>query len=163
MKLSIIAAVGKNNELGGNNALLWKLSDDMKLFKQLSMGHSIIMGRKTFESIGKPLPGRKNIVVTTSFIDVEGIYTATDLNHAIEMARESGDDEAFIIGGAQIFNYAVDLADKMYLSFVDGTFEDADVFLPEIDYSDWKLVESKQFEKNDRNEYNFEFRVFERV
>ncbi len=163
MKVSILLAIGKNNELGGNNALLWKLSDDMKLFKQLSMGHSIIMGRKTFESIGKPLPGRKNIVVTTSFIDVEGIYTATDLNHAIEMARESGDDEAFIIGGAQIFNYAVDLADKMYLSFVDGTFEDADVFLPEIDYSDWKLVESKQFEKNDRNEYNFEFRVFERV
>ncbi len=163
MKVSILLAIGKNNELGGNNALLWKLSDDMKLFKQLSMGHSIIMGRKTFESIGKPLPGRKNIVVTTSFIDVEGIYTATDLNHAIEMARDSGDDEAFIIGGAQIFNYAVDLADKMYLSFVDGTFEDADVFLPEIDYSDWKLVESKQFEKNDRNEYNFEFRVFERV
>jgi dihydrofolate reductase len=163
MKVSILLAIGKNNELGGNNALLWKLSDDMKLFKQLSMGHSIIMGRKTFESIGKPLPGRKNIVVTTSFIDVEGIYTATDLNHAIEMARESGDDEAFIIGGAQIFNYAVDLADKMYLSFVDGTFEDADVFLPEIDYSDWKLVESKQFEKNDRNEYNFEFRVFERI
>jgi dihydrofolate reductase len=163
MKVSILLAIGKNNELGGNNALLWKLSDDMKLFKQLSMGHSIIMGRKTFESIGKPLPGRKNIVVTTSFIDVEGIYTATDLNHAIEMARESGDDEAFIIGGAQIFNYAVDLADKMYLSFVDGTFADADVFLPEIDYSDWKLVESKQFEKNDRNEYNFEFRVFERI
>lgn len=162
MKVSILLAIGKNNELGGNNALLWKLSDDMKLFKQLSMGHSIIMGRKTFESIGKPLPGRKNIVVTTSFIDVEGIYTATDLNHAIEMARDSGDDEAFIIGGAQIFNYAVDLADKMYLSFVDGTFEDADVFLPEIDYSDWKLVESKQFEKNDHNEYNFEFRVFER-
>ncbi len=163
MKVSILLAIGKNNELGGNNALLWKLSDDMKLFKQLSMGHSIIMGRKTFESIGKPLPGRKNIVVTTSFIDVEGIYTATDLNHAIEMARDSGDDEAFIIGGAQIFNYAVDLADKMYLSFVDGTFENADVFLPEIDYSDWKLVESKQFEKNDRNEYNFEFRVFERI
>jgi len=163
MKVSILLALGKNNELGGNNALLWKLSDDMKLFRQLSMGHCIIMGRKTFESIGKPLPGRKNIVVTTGYIDVADIYTATDLNHAIEMARESGDDEAFVIGGAQIFNYAVDLADKMYLSFVDGTFADADVFLPEIDYSDWKQVESKHFEKNERNEYNFEFRTYERV
>jgi len=162
MKVSILAAIGKNNELGGNNMLLWRLSDDLKLFKQLSMGHCIVMGRKTFESIGKALPGRKNIVVTSGYIDVEGIYSTTDLNHAIEMARESGDDEVFVIGGAQIFEYAIDLADKMYLSHVDGEFADADVFLPEIDFSEWKVVETRSFTKNEKNEFDFEFKVYER-
>jgi dihydrofolate reductase len=162
MKISVIAAIGKNNELGVNNDLPWKLSDDLKLFKQLTMGHSIIMGRKTFESIGKPLPGRINIVVTTSYLDIEGIYLATDLNHAIELARESGETEAFIIGGAQIFNYALDLADTMYLSMVDASFPEADVFLPEINYPDWQQTDSKQFFKSDKNQFDFEFKVFER-
>ena len=162
MKISLLAAIGKNNELGGNNMLLWKLSDDLKLFKQLSMGHCIIMGRKTFESIGKALPGRRNIVVTSHRIEVEGIYTATDLNHAIEMARDTGDDEAFVIGGAQIFDYAIDLADTMYISHVDGEFPEADVFLPEIDYSEWEIKESRYYSKNEKNEFDFEFKVYVR-
>ena len=162
MKISILAAIGRNNELGGNNALLWKLGDDMKMFRSLTMNHSIIMGRKTFESIGKALPGRKNIVVTTGMVAVEGVYAATDLNHAIEMARESGDDEAFIIGGAQIFQYGLDLADTLYLSFVDADFPEADVFLPSIDYSEWKQTETRRFLKSDKNEFDFEFRVYER-
>jgi dihydrofolate reductase len=160
MKLSIIAAIGKNNELGGNNTLLWRLSDDLKLFKQLTMGHCIIMGRKTFESIGKALPGRVNIVVTTGKIEVEGVYRAIDLNHAVELARETGDDEAFIIGGGQIFSYAIDLADKLYITEVDAEFPEADIFLPSIDYNDWKLMDSKSFQKSDKNEFHFEYKEY---
>ncbi len=160
MKLSIIAAIGKNYELGGNNSLLWRLSDDLKLFKQLTMGHCIIMGRKTFESIGKALPGRVNIVVTTGKIEVEGVYRAIDLNHAVELARETGDDEAFIIGGGQIFSYAIDLADKLYITEVDAEFPEADIFLPSIDYNDWKLMDSKSFQKSDKNEFHFEYKEY---
>ena len=160
MKLSIIAAVGKNNELGGNNALLWKLSDDLKMFKQLTMGHCIIMGRKTYESIGKPLPGRINIVVTTGNLEVEGLSRAIDLNHAVELARDSGDTEAFIIGGGQVFNYAIDLADKLYLTTVDAEFPEADIFLPEIELEDWHLIDTKHFSKNEKNEYDFIYREY---
>ncbi len=160
MKLSIIAAIGKNNELGGNNTLLWRLSDDLKLFKQLTMGHCIIMGRKTFESIGKALPGRVNIVVTTGQIEVEGVYRAIDLNHAVELARETGDEEAFIIGGGQIYSYAIDLADKLYITEVDAEFPEADIFLPSIDYNDWKLMDSKSFQKSDKNEFHFEYKEY---
>lgn len=160
MKLSIIAAIGKNNELGANNSLLWKLSDDLKMFKQLTMGHCIIMGRKTFESIGKALPGRINIVVTTGKIDVEGIFVAIDLNHAVELARESGDDEAFIIGGGQIYGYAIDLADKLYITHVDAEFPEADIFLPPINYDEWELVDSKLFDKSEKNEFAFEYKAY---
>lgn len=160
MKLSIIAAIGKNNELGGNNTLLWRLSDDLKLFKQLTMGHCIIMGRKTFESIGKALPGRVNIVVTTGQIEVEGVYRAIDLNHAVELARETGDEEAFIIGGGQIYSYAIDLADKLYITEVDAEFPEADIFIPSIDYNDWKMMDSKSFQKSDKNEFHFEYKEY---
>lgn len=160
MKLSIIAAIGKNNELGGNNTLLWRLSDDLKMFKQLTMGHCIIMGRKTFESIGKALPGRVNIVVTTGMLDVEGVYRAIDLNHAVELARDTDDEEAFIIGGGQIFSYAIDLADKLYITEVDAEFPEADIFLPAIDYNDWKLMDSKSFQKSDKNEFHFEYKEY---
>ena len=160
MKLSIIAAIGKNNELGGNNTLLWRLSDDLKLFKQLTMGHCIIMGRKTFESIGKALPGRVNIVVTTGQIEVEGVYRAIDLNHAVELARETGDEEAFIIGGGQIYSYAIDLADKLYITEVDAEFPEADIILPSIDYNDWKMMDSKSFQKSDKNEFHFEYKEY---
>lgn len=160
MKLSIIAAIGKNNELGANNSLLWKLSDDLKLFKQLTMGHCIIMGRKTFESIGRALPGRINIVVTTGKIDVEGIFVAIDLNHAVELARESGDDEAFIIGGGQIYGYAIDLADKLYITHVDAEFPEADIFLPPINYDEWELEDSKSFNKSEKNEFAFEYKAY---
>lgn len=160
MKLSIIAAIGKNNELGANNSLLWKLNDDLKLFKQLTMGHCIIMGRKTFESIGRALPGRINIVVTTGKIDVEGIFVAIDLNHAVELARESGDDEAFIIGGGQIYGYAIDLADKLYITHVDAEFPKADIFLPPINYDEWELTDSKLFDKSEKNEFAFEYKAY---
>ncbi len=162
LKLSIIAAIGINNELGANNALLWRLRDDLQLFKQLTMGHCIIMGRKTFESIGKPLPGRINIVVTSSFIDIEGITLAVDLNHAVEIARSTGDDESFIIGGGQLYGYAMDLADKLYVSFVEAEFPEADIFFPPIYYTDWGLTETKEYYKNEKNEFDFTYKVYQK-
>jgi dihydrofolate reductase len=160
MIISIIAAIGKNNEIGANNQLLWRLSDDLKLFKQLTMGHCIIMGRKTFESIGKPLPGRINIVVTTGKLEIDGIYKAIDLNHAIELARETGEEEAFIIGGGQLYGYAIDLADKLCITQVNAEFPHAEIFLPEINYDDWKLLKSEHFLKSDKNEYDFEYKEY---
>lgn len=162
MKISIIAAIGKNNELGAGNSLLWHLSDDLKTFKKITSGHSIIMGRKTFESIGKALKNRINIVVTTQSIDIADIYTAVDLNHAIEIARTAGDDEAFIIGGGQIYNYAIDLADRLYLTFVDASFENADVFFPTVNFNEWQLTHTENFEKNENNDYNYVLKVYDR-
>ena len=163
MIVSIIAAIGINNELGANNQLLWRLSDDLKLFKKLTMGHCIIMGRKTFESIGRALPGRINIVVTTGNIEVEGIYKAIDLNHAIELARETGDDEAFIIGGGQVYGYAIDLADKLCITQVNAEFPNAEIFLPEINYDDWELVKTESYMKSDKNEFDFEYKEYYRI
>ena len=162
MKISIIAAIGKNNEFGGDNQLLWRLSDDLKLFKKLTMGHCIIMGRKTFESIGKALPGRINIVVTSGYIDAEGVTSSVDLNDAIEIARESGETEAFIIGGGQIYQYAIDLADRLFISHVDGSFPEADIFFPEIEDSEWVSDSGIQYIKDEKNAYDFLFKTYTR-
>ena len=108
----------------------------------------------------KALPGRVDIVVTTGQIEVEGVYRAIDLNHAVELARETGDEEAFIIGGGQIYSYAIDLADKLYITEVDAEFPEADIFLPSIDYNDWKMMDSKSFQKSDKNEFHFEYKEY---
>ena len=163
ISLALIVAVAENGVIGRKNALPWRLPEDMRYFKRVTMGKPIIMGRKTFESIGKPLPGRINIVVTTGFIDIEGIALAVDLNHAVEIARETGDNETFIIGGGQIFNYAIDLADTLYLTYVDAEFPEADIFLPPIAYNEWNEMESKSFSKNEKNEFDFQYKVFERI
>ena len=160
MKISLIVAMSQNRVIGRDNKMPWHLSADLKRFRAITMNAPILMGRKTFESIGKPLPGRINIVVTTGQIDLEGINTAIDLNHAVELARETGDDEAFIIGGGQIYNYAIDLADKLYITRVDAEFPEAEIFLSPINYEERKLVESKSFLKSDKNEFNFEVREY---
>ena len=132
-KISIIASIGKyDNALGKNSDLVWRISADLKRFKALTMGHPIIMGRKTFESIGKALPGRTNIVVTRNGnYHAEGIVVALSLDEAIRKAKEVDDQEIFIIGGGEIFNQAFPLADKLYLTLVDDRAQEADVFFPE--------------------------------
>ncbi|MCB9251901.1 MAG: dihydrofolate reductase [Flavobacteriales bacterium] len=160
--ISIIVAMGKQREIGADNTLMWRLSNDLKLFKNLTMGHTIVMGRKTFESIGKALPGRVNMVVSSTMSAAEDILSAINLNDAIEMARNSGETEVFIIGGGQIYSYALELADKLYISFVDGSFEHADTFFPDFDLNEWRETESKKYPKDEKNEYDFVFKVFER-
>lgn len=152
--VSIIAAIGKNRELGKENRLLWSIPEDMKHFKDLTLGHPIIMGRKTHESIGRALPNRTNIVVTR---DIEykvplGVYKVPSIEEAIEVARihdktpvEPGaitTGEVFVIGGAQIYEVALPYANKIYLTLVDKEFSDADAFFP--DYSEFKVVSEKK-------------------
>jgi len=122
-RVSIIAALGKNRELGRGNDLLWRIPDDLKRFKSLTLGHPVIMGRKTFESIGKPLTGRTNLVVSRSSLSFE---------NALAQAKKLDDKEIFIIGGAQIYAAAFPHADRLYLTLIDDT-KDGDVFFPEYE------------------------------
>lgn len=168
MKVNIIAAIGKNRELGKDNKLLWHIPDDMKRFRELTSGHTIIMGRKTFESIGRLLPKRTNIIITRDssldphkFCSSENCDVLTFICHSLEKtldkAREIGENEVFVIGGGQIYDQALPLADKLYLTVVEGTF-DADTFFP--DYSVFKKVVFKQ--KGESGGYKYRFLELER-
>ena len=135
--ISIIAAIGKNNELGKNNSLIWNLPSDLKFFKQTTINHPVVMGLNTYKSIGRPLPNRQNIVLTSSLIENEGLTIYHDINKLNELILNS-DTEYFIIGGASLYNYYYSLADKMYLTMVNAEDPDADVYFPKIIYDEWK-------------------------
>ena len=146
MKISMIVAYGKNWEIGLNNEMLWHISEDFKNFKTITSGHHILMGRKTFESIGKPLPNRTSIVLSNSGFKHEGVHTFNDIQEAFNFARESAEEELFVIGGANIYETLFPYVDKMYLSEVD--FEGvADAFLKPIDFSTWDLAEEKSYDE----------------
>lgn len=148
MKISMIVAYGKNWEIGLNNQMLWHISEDFKNFKTITSGHHILMGRKTFESIGRPLPNRTSLVLTRGDFKHEGVYTFDDVQKAFDFARENGEEELFIIGGANIYETLFPYVDKMYLSEVDFEGE-ADAYLKEIDFSTWDLIEEKKYEAID--------------
>ncbi len=151
MKISMIVAYGKNWEIGLNNQMLWHISEDFKNFKTITSGHHILMGRKTFESIGKPLPNRTSLVLSNSGFEHEGVHTFSDVQEAFNFARSSGEEELFIIGGANIYKSLFPYVDKMYLSEVDFEGE-ADAFLEPIDFSSWEMVEQKEYHHiNDEN------------
>ena len=142
--LSIIAVIGKNRELGKDNHLLWNIPSDLARFRQITKGHPVIMGRKTFESIGHPLPNRTNIVIT-SRESIPGVIVARSLDDAIGKAK--GNNEIFVIGGGQIYAQAIDRADRLYLTVVDAVAPDADAFFP--DYSRFtKVIEQSPQEEN---------------
>lgn len=156
--ISIIAAIGSNRELGKNNKLLWHIPEDMKRFRELTNGHPIIMGRTTYESIGRPLPNRTNIIVTRDpDYKAEGCIVVHSLEEAITEAKKHEEEEIFVIGGGQIYSQAITMADKLYLTKVNGIF-DADTFFP--DYSDFTRVVSS--EKKQDNTYTYEFLELER-
>ena len=146
MTVSMIVAVGTNNEIGKNNDLLWYLPSDLKFFKATTMGRSIIMGRKTFQSLPKALPGRKNIVISSDAgFDAPGATVVTDIESAL---RESETDEVFIIGGASIYKAYFPMADKLYITEVEFEDRDADVYFPEIDLSQWNKEILDEGEEN---------------
>ncbi len=162
MILSIIDAMGKNNELGKDNQLLWDLPRDMKHFRETTSGHPVIMGRKTFESIGRPLPKRRNVVITRDTeYQKEGIEVVHSLIEAIELFKGS-DEESFVIGGAEIYKQALPFADRLYITHVDGAF-DADAFFPEVNYIEWKEVSREHFDRDTDNNYPCDFVVYERL
>ncbi len=161
MNINTIVATGKNREIGKDNQLLWRLSDDLKLFKQTTLNHTIIMGRKTFESIGKALPKRRNIVISRNKnYEATGCELVNSLNEAFDLCKE--EKEVFVIGGGSIYEQALPLTQTLYISEVNGCF-DAEVFFPEINENEWKLSHSEQYPKNEKNEYAFTFKKLFRI
>lgn len=161
--ITIIAAIGERNELGKNNDLIWYLPADLKRFKKVTTGHTIIMGRNTFESIGKPLPNRRSIIITRNKdYRQEGCEVVYSLEEAIEMV--SNHDQAFIIGGAQIYkeSMAKDLVDGLDITRVHQEFE-ADVFFPEIDENTWKVTSKEDFLPDEKNKFNYSFLSFKKI
>ena len=157
MILSIIVAIGKNNEIGGGNNLLWHLPAELKHFKEITTGHTIIMGRKTFESLPKgPLPNRRNIVISRNpGLKIEGAEVYASLDHALLKVMD--EEKVFIIGGAQIYRQSFPDADKLYLTKVHAEFPQADTFFPEIDYSKWQEINRETFPSDEKNAYAFSF------
>lgn len=147
----MIVAYGKNWQIGLNNQMLWHISEDFKNFKKITSGHHILMGRKTFESIGKPLPNRTSIVLSNSGFTYDGVFSFDDIQKAISFAKEKGEDELFVIGGATIYEKMFKYIDKMYLSEVDFDGK-ADAFLKPIDFSSWDLIEEKKYDAIIENE-----------
>ena len=152
-KINAIAVIGKNRVLGKDNKLIWKIPEDQKRYKELTMGHPLIMGRKTYESIGRPLPGRTNIVITRSpDFEAPGCIVVHTLRDAIEEAKKVEDKEIFINGGAQIYAEALPLTDKLYLTVV-GAEAEGDAFFPP--YDDFKKVSFKQSGEYQGFKYTF--------
>lgn len=161
--ITIIAAIGLHNELGKDNDLIWHLPADLKRFKKVTTGHTIIMGRKTFESIGKPLPNRKTIIITRDQeYKVEGCWVVHSLEEAIKLSSDQ--ETKFIIGGAQIYAQAIEkeLADRIDLTLVNHEFE-ADVFFPEINPLRWKITSRQDFKTDDQNAFDYSFITFEKI
>lgn len=173
MILSIISAVAKNNEIGMKNDLLWKLPADMKHFKETTTGHPVIMGQRTFESLGtapdgtagRPLPNRRNIILTLDKEfkrdNAKVYYSIEDLEKALNETMGK-DEEAFIIGGGQIYKLFINKADKLYITHVDASFPDADTFFPAIEQDKWEKIESTQYPKDESNAYDLEFAVYKK-
>jgi len=157
--ISIIAAMDRKREIGVDNKLPWRLSADLKRFRELTMGHHIIVGRKTFESIGRPLPGRRMIVVTRDVnYKAEGCDVAHSVEDATRLARERGESEVFICGGAEIYAQSIGIVDRMYLTFVDAEVA-ADTFFPEFDEHEWSELESYYQPADEKNQYPFTFNL----
>jgi dihydrofolate reductase len=159
-RLSLIVAMARNRVIGANGAIPWKLPDEQRLFKQLTMGHHIVMGRKTYESIGRLLPGRTTIIVTrqADYI-VPGAIIAHSLTDAINAAAR--DDEIFVIGGAELFHEAIPLADALHVTTVDAEPE-GDTLMPAIDLSHWREVASEHHAADEKHPHSYTYKRYER-
>lgn len=153
-RISMIAAVGENRELGKNNDLIWRIRDDLKRVKKLTTGHVLIMGQNTYESIGKPLPNRTNIVLTQDpAYNPEGCVMAHSLDEAFQKAHAIEEEEIFIFGGARVYYDTINLAERLYLTVIHDTDAEADAFFP--DYSSFKKIISKETFQNDSIRYDW--------
>ncbi len=160
MKISLIAAMADNGVIGRNNRLPWRLSADLQRFKALTMGKPIVMGRKTWESIGRPLPGRTNIVVTRDVgYRAEGCVVVHSIDQALEVA--AGSDEVMVIGGANLYRQLLDRADRLYLTQVRADVE-GDAWFPDFDRAQWREVERESHSRDEKNEYDYAFVTLER-
>lgn len=165
--LSLIVAMSSNRIIGINNSLPWHLPNDLKYFKQATMGKPIVMGRKTFESIGKPLPGRRNIVITRDVdYQAEGVDVVRSLEEAISLGEDiclvNGQEEVMVIGGAQIYQLALEKADRLYVTHVDAHVE-GDAYFPEVDWPSFTLMAEEKFAAEGPNPYDYRFSVYQRT
>jgi len=160
--ISLIVAMDEKRGIGKDGKLPWRLSSDLKRFRELTMGHHMIVGRKTFESIGKPLPGRQTIVVThNAGFKADGCLVAGSVQAALALAQERGEPEVFVIGGAEIYAQVIDVADRVYLTQVHAEV-DADTFFPELKPDTWTEIQSTFQAADERNQYSFSFKQLER-
>ncbi|MDY7223976.1 dihydrofolate reductase [Halalkalibacterium halodurans] len=158
--ISFIVAMDKHRLIGKENDLPWRLPADLAHFKRVTSGHTVIMGRKTYESIGKPLPNRRNVVVTRSqAYTAEGVDIVHSIDEAIRLTEH--ENETFVIGGSELFKAFWPHADRMYVTYIDEVF-DGDTYFPEIDGQEWELVSVEAGTVDEKNVYPHEFRVYER-
>lgn len=159
--ISIIVAVAKNGVIGDKNTLLWHLREDMIHFRTTTSGHPVVMGRKTYDSIGRPLPKRTNVVITRDTnLAIEGCTVVHSLEEAVAMFDKN--EEVFIIGGAQIYAQALAIADRIYLTVIDKEYE-GDTSFPEIDYSAWKEISREEYVRGEEFEHPFAFITLEKL
>jgi len=163
MNISLVVAAADNNIIGKDNQLLWHLPNDLKFFKNVTWGMPVIMGRKTFEALGKPLAGRKNIVITRQKgWKAEGAVVVSSLDDALFLVKEMDVKEPMVIGGGEIYRLAFDKARRIYITRVEATPE-GDTSFPAIDPAKWKLVSQKNHEADEKHAYNYSFQVWERI
>ncbi|MBD8004886.1 dihydrofolate reductase [Bacillus norwichensis] len=159
--ISFLWAQDENGLIGNNNDLPWSLPADLKYFKETTMGHPIVMGRKTYESIGRPLPGRTNIILTRDQdYQAEGCLVFHAREDLLEWIKEKG-SEVFITGGSEIFKLFLEDADRLYVTKIGATFE-GNTYFPELDWKKWRLVSAEEGPKDEKNPYDYEFQIYER-
>lgn len=160
MTVTIVVAIAENYAIGKSNQLLWHMPADLKHFKQITSGHTIIMGRKTYDSVGKPLPNRRNIIISRQDVTIPGCEVVQSVEDALELC--ANEDEVFIVGGAEIYKLAMNKTDRIYLTIIHHSF-DADSFFPEIDYMEWKEVSREDHPADEKHKYAYSFITLERI
>lgn len=158
--ISIIVAVASNGIIGDKNTMPWHISEDLRHFKRVTTGHPVVMGRNTYLSLGRPLPGRTNVVVSRTVQEIEGCRVVGSLEEAFAMFP--ADEEVFVIGGAQVYAQILEVADRFYLTRVEHDYE-GDTQFPEWDCGQWRLVSAERFERGEKYPYPFVFEIYERV
>ena len=163
MQKNIIVAIADNNAIGKDNELLWHISEDLKFFKRQTLGWPVIMGRKTFESIGRALPGRVNIVISRGFSTGEEVAVAGSLEEAFKIAESTNLEKCFVMGGGQIYSQALQKADRLVVTHVHTVIEDADTFFPQIDPEIWKESQRSELFTDEETGYTYEFVEYVRL
>ncbi len=161
MKKTIVVACSINNVIGKDNQLIWHMPADLKFFKATTMGHHLLLGRKTFESMGGPLPGRTSIVVTSNedYVVPEGHFVANSIEEGISIAESLNLEQLMILGGARVYEQTIEIADEIILTEIKSEF-DGDAFFPKIDSNKWELIWHERHEKDQKNSYDYEFKKY---
>jgi dihydrofolate reductase len=159
MIVTAVVAISENHVIGKDNKLLWYLPADLKHFKQITTGHTVIMGRKTYESVGKPLPNRRNIIITRQAITIPGCEVVNSIEAALALCAD--EPEVFIVGGAEIYRQSITLTDRIYLTIVHKEFE-GDSFFPEIKKEEWKEVSREDYQPDEKNLLPYSFITLEK-